>query len=314
MSPPRVVSDPSDRKGGFARALRWSGRIPMPSFEHEVLVELFRGDPKLLAKVMRGAFDLGLPEEVGKPIESTLTDLRPAEFRADLVVAFGEVRVIVEVQLQRKDEKRWTWPNYVTAQRARDRCRVFLLVVTDSERVAEWASEPIPLGNSGSSFVPLVLGPGNFPRLGPEVARHHPELAVLSTVLCADDEPGLEKLEATVEGLLALESERATIYGDLLLRGAGAAARKMLEAIMSTFQGYEYHSEFARKYWSQGREEGRVAATAEAVIKVLLGRGLEVSEAEEKAILKTTDLARLENWLVRALHVAAAKELLEDRA
>lgn len=222
--------------------------------------------------------------------------------------------MIVEVQLHKKEEKRWSWPNYVTALRARDRCVAYLLVVTDSAPVAEWAREPIPLGNPGSKLIPLVLGPGSFPRIAPAVARTHPELAVLSTVLDADDEPDVEKLQAAIEGLLALDDERATIYGDLLLRGAGAAARQVLEAIMSTFQGYEYQSEFARRYWTEGREEGRVAATAEAVLKVLSGRGLAVSKEDEEAILRTTDIARLDRWLLQALRVGSAQELLREGA
>lgn len=103
----------------------------MVSIVHEALVQFFRKDPRVLADVLRGAFDLRLPDEAAKVVESTLNQLSPTEYHADLVVTFGDgVGVIVEVQLQRDDDKEFTWPVYLANLRARDRCRVYLLVVT----------------------------------------------------------------------------------------------------------------------------------------------------------------------------------------
>src|SRR5690606_16799673 len=102
MSDPRGMTERLPRRG------------PMPSLEHEAILELFRRAPNLVSEAIRAAFDIHLPEEPGKPVESTLGQLAPTEYHADLVVAFGEIRVIVEVQLRRDPEKRWTWPLYVT--------------------------------------------------------------------------------------------------------------------------------------------------------------------------------------------------------
>lgn len=287
----------------------------MASVDHEAILELFRGDPRLVAQVMRAAFDLGLPEVTGHSVESTLGEVAPTEYRADLVVAFGDARVIVEVQLGKDAQKHWTWPNYVTTLRARERCQVYLLVVTTSSQVARWAGETIPLGNPGSSFLPLVLGPETCPRITDvEIARQFPKLAILSGLLQAGRETDIEVWKAALTGVMALEGDQAVLYGDLLLRAADAVARQVLEVLMSTSSGYEFQSEFAKKYWSkgreQGREEGRISATAEAVIKILTGRELPPTDAERRAIMTATDLATLERWLIHALSASSVEELL----
>jgi hypothetical protein len=151
----------------------------VPSLEHEVLLELFRGDTRLAAEILRGAFDIHLPDAEAVPIEASFSQLVPTEYRADLVLAIGpSVRVIVEVQLRRDERKRWTWPLYVTALRARDRCKVFLLVVTTSAEVATWARAPVEPDAPRSWLDPLVFGPGSFPAVTDiETAFRMPELA-----------------------------------------------------------------------------------------------------------------------------------------
>ncbi|MBI4705627.1 MAG: hypothetical protein HY744_31425 [Deltaproteobacteria bacterium] len=47
-----------------------------------------------------------------------------------------------------------------------------------------------------------------------------------------------------------------------MLTSLGEAARQGLEAMMET-GGYEYQSEFARRYVAQGRAEGRADGRAE---------------------------------------------------
>jgi hypothetical protein len=45
--------------------------------------------------------------------------------------------IVIEVQLQRDDRKRFTWPVYVAGLRARLECPACLLVVTPSDAVGE---------------------------------------------------------------------------------------------------------------------------------------------------------------------------------
>ena len=117
--------------------------------------------------------------------EADLSQITPTEYRSDLVVLLraGEpvYGIVVEVQLGRDEKKLYSWPLYQAALRARLRCPVCVLVVAPEPGVAEWARRPIEIGQPGVTFVPLVLGAEGVPVVtDAEVARQHPELAVLS--------------------------------------------------------------------------------------------------------------------------------------
>lgn len=92
------------------------------------------------------------------------------------------------------------------------------------------------------------------------------------------------------------------------------AARRELEAMM--IKGYEYQSDFAKKYVAQGRAEGltkgQAEATASAVLTVLQARGLAVSDAVRERILSQKDLERLERWLKKAVVAPSAAAVLDD--
>lgn len=159
----------------------------MPSHLHEALLLLFRNRPDLAPELLRQALCISLPTYTEARIESAdLTDIQPAEYRADLVVLLLDgspvLGIVVEVQLARDDRKRFAWPVYVTNLRARLQCPVCLLVVTSEEPVARWASRSIELGG-GNTFNALVLHPSGVPEiLDADAARRDPELAVLSAM------------------------------------------------------------------------------------------------------------------------------------
>lgn len=285
----------------------------MPSTDHEALIKLFRGAPELLAEVMRATFDLGLPAAKREPLESTFSDMA-AEYRADLVLGFGADCVIVEVQLQKNAEKKKSWPHYVTSLHLREKGRVYLIVVTDSAEVGRWASEPIRLGNPGSVFIPLVLGPGTCPRIRSlKEAEQRPALAVLSAILHAGEGADVHDFSAGFLGAMALDGERGTFYGDWVLNASGELEDQILEATMRMSQGWEPKSKFGREQWSKGRAEGRAEATAEALIRLLEARGLAPSEEERQVILSSRDLATLEHWFSEALTNASAAQLLASK-
>lgn len=84
-------------------------------------------------------------------------------------------------------------------------------------------------------------------------------------------------------------------------------------------KGYEYQSDFAKKYVAQGRTEGRTEGRAEgraeeaarAVLTVLRVRGLVVPDAVRERILAEQDPERLERWLEKAA-VATSTAVLFD--
>lgn len=96
------------------------------------------------------------------------------------------------------------------------------------------------------------------------------------------------------------------------------AVRTALEARMSRGT-YEYQSEFARKYFAQGREAGRREAYEESfregwshsVLVVLEARGIQVDEETRQRIAACKELAQLKRWIVQALSARSVQELFE---
>jgi hypothetical protein len=83
------------------------------------------------------------------------------------------------------------------------------------------------------------------------------------------------------------------------------AARRALEAMM---KGYEYQSDFAKKYIALGRAEGE----ARALLAALRGRGIAVPEAIRERILAEKDPERLERWVERAVVALSIAEVIDD--
>ena len=111
-------------------------------------------------------------------------------------------------------------------------------------------------------------------------------------------------------GRAALDDEKALFYTDLVLHALNAAARNALEAIMGNGT-YEYQSDFARKYFDQGKLEGKAEGKASDIITVLRARDLVVPDDVRDAILSCRDLAVLDRWLHRALSVRSVEEIFE---
>ena len=77
-------------------------------------------------------------------------------------------------------------------------------------------------------------------------------------------------------------------------------------------KGYEYQSDFAKKYVAQGRAEGRAEEAARAVLMVLRARGVAVPDAHRERILAQKDPERLERWLVKAAVASSVAEVLDE--
>jgi hypothetical protein len=90
------------------------------------------------------------------------------------------------------------------------------------------------------------------------------------------------------------------------------AARRALEEKM----GYEYQSDFAKKYvaqgLTQGRAEGRTEAEARAVLTVLRARGIAVPDAARERILAEKDPERLGRWLEKAAVAASVTAVIDE--
>jgi hypothetical protein len=296
----------------------------MPSMAHETLVDLFKNRPSLGAELLSEALGVALPTYTeARLVSIDLTEIRPAEYRADIVVLLldGAAPVsvlIIEVQLGIDPRKRFTWPEYAMGSRAAHGCPVGLLVVAPDPDVAAWCAEPIETGIPGFILRPPVLGRAAIPIVtDPVEATRRPELAVLSAMAHGETEQGAAIAAAVLSAVAGLDDEKARFYGDVVLFSLNEAARRALEAMM---KGYEYQSDFAKKYVAQGRNEGRsegrnegrVEGEARALLTALRVRKIAVSEAARERILAQKDPEQLERWLEKAVVATSLAEVLDD--
>jgi hypothetical protein len=245
----------------------------MPSHLHEALLFLFRNRPTLAPELLRDALHVEVPEYTEARIDSAeLTDIQPAEYRADLVVLLLHgvpvLGIIVEVQLSPDERKLFVWPSYVANLRARLELEVCLLVVTADEATARWAAKPIHLGG-GNGFTPLVLGPSGVPEITDEAqAQTDPELAVLSAMAHGRDADAGKSARIALAAQwasLGLDEDRSQLYFDLVMASLSEAARRELQTMDPA--KYEYQSEFAKRYVAQGRLEGKAEGKAEGKVE-----------------------------------------------
>jgi hypothetical protein len=286
----------------------------MPSRLHEDLLRLFQNRPALAAELASRALRAELPEYTEVRVDSAnLSDLRPAEYRADLVILLMQSApvhgIIVEVQLARNEDKEYAWPAYVCNLRSRVRCPVCLLVVTLNEGVARWASRTIELGGE-NRFRPWVLGPSGVPEIADaEKAKEDPELAVLSAVAHGEDRDISKAVQialAAEVALLGLDEERSTLYSDMLFDALSEAARRALRDM--NLPKYEYKTEFARRYFGQGEAKGR----AEIVLRQLTLRFGSIPDAV-RARIEGASIEELDGIAERLLTAGSLGEALDPR-
>src|SRR5580704_2891534 len=144
----------------------------MPTLEHGSLVEMFRKNPDIAPHFIETLFGLHVPAyaSIGV-VESTLDQMIPVEFRADLVIELRSaagalvLAIVLEVQRDDDDDKKYTWPVYVSVVRARKRCPTVVLVVAPDAEIASWAAQPIDLGLGLGTVRPLVIGASSVPEV-----------------------------------------------------------------------------------------------------------------------------------------------------
>ncbi|WP_437312330.1 hypothetical protein [Sorangium sp. So ce388] len=287
---------------------------------HEALLHLFRNRPALAAEVLRDTLGAPVPRFTEARIEpADLTEIVPVEHRADLVVLLLDGRpvlaIVVEAQLGRDPDKEYAWPSYLVGVRARYRCRACLLVATTDQAIATWSAEPIDLGPPDWVLRPYVLGPSAVPVVTDLAdARARPEVAVLSVMAHGQSAAGLTIAVAALTAAAGLDQERQDLYLDVVLSSLNEAARRSLEEKMKS--GYEFQSDFARSYVAKGRQEGLLEgqreAAANAVLKVLEARGLEIPPEVSERVLASTDMTELDRWLRRAVVIPEARALLDS--
>ena len=296
----------------------------MPKLPHEAIVQLFRRAPELLGRLV----DDDPPHDPADPTQlvqvgvTELVDLHLAEYRADVVLLRGPPgrprrTDILEVQGSADPDKRRTWPVQLAGMHARHRCDVYLTVIALDPAVARWCAEAIVLGEGCMVVRPRVIDRAAIPRIiDPEAARAAPELAVLSALAHGDEPGGEEVALAALAAASSLDEERRLVYPDFILAGLPAAARLALDKLMD-LRNYEFQSDFARRYFAEGKAEGRAEGKAEGKAELLLGllrlRGFRPSKRQRERVLACTDETQLETWAARVLRARTLAEVFAPR-
>lgn len=276
----------------------------MPSALHEILIDLIRNRPLLVADLLPVAGVDELPDfDYARTESGDFPDINPTEYRADGVVNLVKgskvvFSVIVEAQLRWADEKFWSWPVYVTTLRARLQCPVALLVLCPSEAAAERCSSPIPIA-PGCEFTPTVLGPAQTPVITDRTAPA--ELVALSAVMHRNDPDRESALDAFVEQ--ASRDRTARLYIDFVMAILPKAARLYMEELMASGT-YAPRSEYIREYYEEGVAKGLAEGEVKGEVKLLLtflrARDFAVSDDLTARITTCTDPDQLKTWAIRA--------------
>lgn len=194
----------------------------------------------------------------------------------------------------------------MTVSRAIHGCPAGLLVVAPEPVVAGWCAEPIETGVPGFVLRPPVLRRTAVPVVTDlEEAARRPELGVLSAMSHGDTEQGATIGDTVLRAIRDLDNDRARLYYDLVYNSLNEAARRSLEEMM---KGYEYQSDFAKKYVTQGRAE----EAARSLLTVLRARGIAVPDAVCERILAQKDPERLERWLEKAAVATSVDAVFDE--
>jgi hypothetical protein len=286
----------------------------MPTMTHQALASLFRDKADLAMHLFQAGTKTPLPAEMKVESYATqFTDLSPPEYSADaayLIKDGDEVQdaVVVEIQLSPKQEKRASWLQYVATAHRKLLRPVTVMVLAVTEEMARWCEEAYGYDRVGNTFRPLVIGPGDIPRITDlEQAKALPALAVLS-VAAHGQEPGAEKIGIPAAlACEALDSPFGPRYADCIYEWLNQGARRALEEYYMTTQGYEYQSEWARRAAAEGRKEG----IEEALSKQLAHKFGELPDWAKQRLRAASD-ADIERWLERVLVAGALDDVFAD--
>jgi hypothetical protein len=303
----------------------------MPTLEHGSLVEMFRKNPDIAPHFIETLFGLQVPAyaSIGV-VESTLDQMVPVEFRADLVLELRSVAgalvlaIVLEVQRDDDADKKYTWPVYVSVVRATKRCPTVVLVVAPDAEVASWAAQPIDLGLGLGTVRPLVIGASSVPEVvDPAVAEKEVELAVLSALAHGNGLNGAAVLEATQTGLERLaqvDPEHAAAYFQMIYNMLRGPMRRALEALVMQRQTenettripflQRFIDEGELKGRREGKREGELNGKRDALLRLIVRVGVPLDEGDRARILACTEGATLDRWLDNVLGAKSGADVL----
>ncbi|MFI0741930.1 hypothetical protein ACH4PU_28250 [Streptomyces sp. NPDC021100] len=295
--------------------------------QHEASHRIFLEQPPLLAPVFRLLGVRMPPERSVEVLSPDLTEIRPLERRVDSLLRVepsdgsGTFLVAIESQGRKDADKVLSWAYYLAFLKAKYTCPVLLLVSCQDKATADWAAGPFHLGPESwrsLSVRPLVLGPGNVPKiLDAEAAARDLTLATFSAMTHARDPEIPDILKALASALGSADRAVAPYYVELLDVALGdTKARetwRKLMAIRTYFPGRgTIIEETLQEGMARGRAEERAERTqerAEMVLRMLEVRGITVPSEVRERVIGCSDLEVLGTWVDRACTVSRAEEI-----
>jgi hypothetical protein len=140
-------------------------------------------------------------------------------------------------------------------------------------------------------------------------ANADPELAVLSAMAHGRDADAGTALKIALVAAAAsvgLDAERSILNHDLVLASLSKAAKRALQAMDPA--KYKFQSEFAKRYFSQGKAEGK----AEVVLNLLALKFRKVSAATKKRV-QSDSTQELDRYAERILTAKSLGEVFKKR-
>jgi len=278
----------------------------MPTLEHNAVVEMFRENPELAPHFLAILFHMDIPPHTtATVVESSLDQLIPVEFRADLVLELRDANdalvlaIVLEAQRDKDPNKKYSWPVYVTVVRAKNRCDTIVLVIATDADVAAWAAERIDLGLGLGHVQPLVLGPAVVPEItDPAEAEKEVQLAVLSAVAHGNGPQGQAVVKAAFRALERLDPEHAMVYFQIIYDALREPMQRALEALAMERQteGKANYPPFVQKIFERGIREGKLEEKREVLLRLLGWAGLTLTEEERSCVHACEDGATLDRW------------------
>jgi hypothetical protein len=296
----------------------------VPTLEHNAIVEMFRENPELAPHLLALVFHVDVPPHASVAVvESSLDQLIPVEFRADLVLELRDTNgavvlaVVLEVQRDKDPDKEYSWPVYVAVVRAKKRCPTVVLVVAPDAEVAAWAAQPIDLGLGFGTLQPVVLGPASVPEVtDPAVAERDIELAILSAVAHGNGPNGLAVVQAALVALARLDREHAAVYFQIIWNALREPMQRALEALVMERQaeGEATFPPFVQRIVDralhEGELKGRLEDKRDTLLRLLARAGIALTEDEIARVKTCDDPARLDKWVDNVLGAKTAADVL----
>jgi hypothetical protein len=294
--------------------------MPTLTVTHEAPLELIRQHQDLAVDLVQAMTSVPVPAGGRARLGPTdANSVMPTQFTADSVVIVddpgtGRPALVIVVEPQGREDKTkcYAWPAYLANVRKAVQCpHAVLIVVCPDPREAEKCRKVIPMGHPGWDLHPIVIDPAHAP---PDQGAGPYLLLFLACLHALDMETraGAARVLDAIRDTGASTAQRKRLAA-IILERASQAAQRHLEELMATA---EYKNDFIESYVKvgieQGIQQGAVADSAEKLLRLLDGRGLNPTDNQRARVAASTDLSELNKWFDRAITAITAAEVFKD--